>query len=176
MWKEVAGYNGKYEVHPAGLIRSLFFFNRNGAKMDRNVPLEMTPQDVGGYFMIRLYDGNSWKSFLLHRLIATAFVPNPENKDTVNHKNGIKHDCRAENLEWMTRSENTLHAFRIGLKEAAKGSDHGNALLTESKVEEIKRRLGSGEYQRIIAEDYGVSRGTIRDIKIGKSWRHVTIK
>ena len=51
----------------------------------------------------------------IHRLVALAFIPNPENKRCINHKNGIKHDNRSQNIEWATHSENTLHAIRTGL-------------------------------------------------------------
>ena len=73
--------------------------------------------DGRGYLSIQLYDkkgGN--KRRLIHRLVAEAYLPNPENKEQVNHINGIKSDNCLLNLEWNTSSENNKHAFRTGLR------------------------------------------------------------
>jgi hypothetical protein len=59
---------------------------------------------------------NDRKYFLIHRLVAQTFIPNPENKPEVNHKDGNKHNCYYKNLEWVTPSENKQHAFDTGLK------------------------------------------------------------
>lgn len=74
-----------------------------------------------GYFVMLFWYRNKRKHELIHRLLAKFFIPNPENKPQVNHKNGIKEDIRLENLEWNTISENRQHAYDIGLQKQPKG-------------------------------------------------------
>jgi len=69
-----------------------------------------------GYRRVGLYSNGRTRTINVHRLVAETFIPNPENKPCVNHINGVRDDNRIENLEWCTYSENTLHAFRLGLK------------------------------------------------------------
>jgi hypothetical protein len=69
-----------------------------------------------GYNIVGISNGVRFKTVYIHRLIAEAFIPNTKNKMDVNHINGIKTDNRIQNLEWATRSENLLHAFKTGLK------------------------------------------------------------
>ena len=68
-----------------------------------------------GYLKVNLYKDGIGSSKRVHRLVAEAFIPNPDNKPDVNHKNGNKHDNRVDNLEWVTKSENMKHAYQTGL-------------------------------------------------------------
>jgi hypothetical protein len=98
-WKRVDGHP-KYEVSSMGRVRNV------------QTGYTLKPYDDGdGYLRVKLHRDNC----RVHLLVATAFIPNPENKPVVNHKRGIKHDCRASQLEWATISENTKHAWDNGL-------------------------------------------------------------
>ena len=72
--------------------------------------------DKDGYLVVQLWKNSKAKKFKMHRLVAMAFIPNPENKPQVNHINGIKYDNSIENLEWVTQSENMLHAYKTNLR------------------------------------------------------------
>lgn len=87
-------------------------YSRNYRQTGRFKKLK-TEQIKGGYLRIGLCKNGSITKFLVHRLVAEAFIPNPENKREVNHKNGNKKDNDVKNLEWCTRSENQLHRFAV---------------------------------------------------------------
>ncbi len=107
----------------------------------------------------------------VHRLVAEAFIPNPENKQTVNHKDGIKTHSFVENLEWATYSENTIHAYKTKLMSS--GSGHGRAKLTDEDVLAI--RAAHADYVHgwttEMARKYNVSDVTISKIVRGISYR-----
>lgn len=110
----------------------------------------------------------------VHRLVALAYIPNPDNKPMVNHINGIKTSNTVDNLEWVTQKENAEHAVKEGLYNSAKGDTHCCAKLTTSDIHEIRDLLRYTKfYQREIGEFYGVGKGTIGDIKRGKNWKHI---
>lgn len=91
-----------------------------------------------GYERVALSKNNKRKFFPVHRLVAIAFIPNPENKPCINHKNGVKTDNMVENLEWCTYSENTLHAYATGLEKPRIGFKH----TEETKLKISKNRTG----------------------------------
>lgn len=115
-------------------------------------------------------NNGKFKRYLLHRLIATFYIPNPENKEFVNHKNGIKSDNRVENLEWVTRSENEKHAHLTGLKNN-KGESHPSNKLTLDQVYEIRSLYLSKKFkQKELAVKFNVCFQTISLIILNKRW------
>ncbi len=128
----------------------------------------------GGYKMCHLYVLDKKHSLLVSRIVAMAFIQNPENKAQVNHKNGDKSNNAKDNLEWSTQSENIQHAWDNKLMSKT-FKDCYNALLTEIQVKEIKHHLVNKMKQRYIAEMFGVSEQIISSIKRGKTYTSVDL-
>lgn len=117
IWKDVLDFEGHYQISCQGNLRSIR--SSQGNYRER---LKKTSLDRNGYENAHLWKQNNPSTHLVHRLVAKAFLPNPENKATVNHKDGVKNNNILTNLEWCTQSENLQHAFDTGLscKEACK--------------------------------------------------------
>lgn len=107
--KNIIGYEGLYLIDNLGNVVSLP--KLQGSKLHNKYKIMGTKVNRNGYAEVALTKDGSTKTIPLHRLIAKHFVPNPENKPCVNHKNGVKTDNRIANLEWVTKQENTKHAF-----------------------------------------------------------------
>jgi hypothetical protein len=134
---------------------------------------KLSPHCRNGYLTVAL--SNDLKhpiTLLVHRLVAEAFVDNPESNNTVNHKNRKRDDNRAENLEWVTRGENARlgHLTRT---EYAIGEDHGRTKFTQADIEEIIRLRGQGITQVKIGAMFGVLDSCISRILSGKRWGHL---
>jgi len=176
IWKDIPGFEGNYQASNLGRIRSL----------DRKIwcPSNKSFSFIKGkilkpdgcdkpYYQISLYK-NGPKHFLVHRLIAMTFIPNPNNYPEINHKNLNKYDNRAFNLEWCTRLHNQRHAHRNGKYNSfPKGEQHYNAVLTNEAVRHIrKKELRNKEY----CELYNVNKSTVAMIqKDPCRWPHVKV-
>lgn len=127
------------------------------------------------YKFYRVSIDNKSKNVFTHRLLGECFIPNPENKPQINHKDGIKHNNSLDNLEWNTRKENIQHSIITGLKDMNfnRGENNSRAILNNQKVLEIKIKLKNGTKNRQLALDYGVSEQLICDIKKERRWKDI---
>ena len=127
---------------------------------------------AGGYSEVQFVAKRRRYRVMVHRLVAMAFVPGFHPDKCVNHKNGDKLDNRVENLEWVSKAENTAHAWTIGLVDL-RGENQPTSKLTEAQVRAIKRLLAVGGSANSIAIVAGVSSSLIELIRDGKRWSHV---
>lgn len=172
IWKRVNGYLDRYEVSSTGLVRSLDMLinNKHGSQSFKKGRVLKSHPNKKGYPQVTLCLNGVNKTFRVHRLVASAFIDNPENKSQVNHINGIKDDNRVENLEWCTNQENIIHAYSNNLINTNKGEKHHNSKLTDNQVELIKEYLKSGSALKPLAEYFNVSITVISNIKNKKTW------
>lgn len=117
-----------------------------------------------GYYTVGFWSDGKKKRLSIHRLVAQAFLPNPDNLSEVNHINGCKTDNNVCNLEWATGSNNVLHAYQTGLRKTK---------LSAIQVTEIRNLIKQGLTQREIASKFSVSHSTIGEINRCKIWASV---
>jgi hypothetical protein len=167
-WKDIVGYENLYQISNYGRIKSLLW------KVEKFLALI---NHTNGYKQVNLSkDGNIKKGYV-HRLVAEAFIPNPENKPEINHIDGDKSNNNVSNLEWVTRKENVKHEFDTGLGYVPnlKGENHGSSKLTNSQVIDIYlsyHKDGVRIYE--LAKKFNIGESAIALIVKGKSWKHIT--
>lgn len=134
IWKAIEGYQGAYEVSNQGRVRNI----KRGGKVLSSVEVSH------GYTAVKLYKKGKSRTYLLHRLVASAFIPNPENKSQVNHIDMIKSHNSVDNLEWVTAAENIFHAFINKPPETRKKPWEGrtSAHLWRSRLQKIREEKG----------------------------------
>lgn len=177
IWQPIKGYEGYYEVSNLGRVRSLdrYVHKNNGSVQFWKGRVCALWTDKNGYKALSLRKNHTDSFRRVCRLVAETFIPNPENKPTVNHINGIKDDDRVENLEWNTYSENMQHAYDTKLNENPKGEDHHLVKITEEDVKTIREIYASGKMnQRELAELYGLRQPAISRIIHKKRWKHIS--
>lgn len=173
-WVPILNYEDLYHVSNFGLVKSLekIVYCKWGNKKILRERILKNSEKINDYVNVTLSKNGKIKRIPVHRLIAVAFIPNPEKKPFVNHINGIKNDNRIENLEWCTASENMIHAFKTKLQIPLKGTDLKHSKLTEKQVLEI-RKIGKSEKLKNLAFKYKVSIDTISCIILRKTWKHI---
>lgn len=126
IWKDIKGYEGVYQISTLGRIkclsRKVLSKKRKTGNNERTISEYIrTPETTKmGYQRITLSLSGKNVRFSVHRLVSIEFIPNPDNKPCVNHKNGIKWDNNIQNLEWVTYSENERHSYDVLKKNAKK--------------------------------------------------------
>ena len=178
-WKAVKGYEGSYEVSDTGLVRSLdrYITSKRGrtrfikGKELRLVKHRATQKVTKYYRTVALSKDGVALNKYIHRLVAEAFLPNPDNKEQVNHINKNTEDCKLCNLEWVTAQENTDHKIAVGgITWYTSGDEHHASKLTWSLVKEIYVWIATGFTNKTIGSTYGVDPSVISRIRHKKAW------
>lgn len=173
IWKDIPGFEGSYMASNLGMIKSLertVYKVMNGGgvhgyKRKERLLKQFIPCD---YYMVRLYSENGVKNCLVHVLISDTFSPCSDKTLVVNHEDGNKLNNRANNLSRMSRSQNQLHAIKMGLQKYKRGEDHYLSKLKNNEVSEIKKLVFAGFSQAYVASRFEVSRTLINTIVKGK--------
>ena len=118
IWKDIPEFQGYFQASNTGKIRTVARNVWNGKGYYKLKSHEMTYRlSEKGYVVIDVCFNNKKLYRQVHRLVAEAFIPNPENKPQINHKDGNKQNNNVENLEWCTNAENQIHAYKLGLNK-----------------------------------------------------------
>lgn len=144
IWKPVVGYENRYEVSNFGRVRR-FVFGKDGVFVGKK--LMYLRKDGYGYYTIRISINSALKELKVHRLVAQAFIPNPENKPQIDHINTIRTDNRVENLRWCTQTENANNPITVEkIRIATIGENnpfYGKKHTIETKNRISEQKIGS---------------------------------
>ena len=172
IWKDIQDYEGRYQISSQGQVKSL---NRkaNHTSGERIVSERIlkNQRQENSYNNVSLSKDGKMKRFTVHRLVANAFISNPENKPQVNHIDGNKQNNSASNLEWVTSQQNNTHAYKLKLKLPPNKDkygefNHNSKLIVQySKSGDVIKKYGSTrEANRITC----ISQGDIAACARGK--------
>lgn len=164
VWKPVVGFEGHYAVSNIGrVIRT--------SKTTRTDRKYIGGRASHGYIKVTFTVGNESSEHYVHRLVAVAFLPPAPPNTEVNHIDGIRSNNVVSNLEWVTRRGNLHHRSRV-LRHVV-GTSHPQAKLDSAKVYRARQMIAEGLSNADIGRALGVTRATIRSIRIGRTWFHV---
>ncbi len=163
IFKEISGYE-KYLISSWGKVISIDY-RRSGKRKELAYQIER-----GGYVAVTVCKNGIVRTFKVHRLVGIHFIPNPLNLPEINHKFGDKENNYYKDLEWSSSSDNSFHAYRIGLKKPMSGSRNGMAKLSETTVGEIRLLFRNGTKISDLSRKYNVSWKAIANTVKQKSW------
>ena len=167
-WRDVVGYEGLYHVSNFGRVKS---FHNNGVRI-----LNPSFADYPGYYVVNLTKSGDQRTQYVHILVAQSFIPNPENKSYVNHIDGDKLNNCLENLEWVTPTENSRHAWQIGLIESRTGTSNLHSKLTPDQVRYIRLNYKPRDKEygmAALARKFNVAKSTIYFVLARKTYEDV---
>jgi hypothetical protein len=169
IWKDIPEYEGRYLVSNTGKVKSLKIKNGFGVhSKDKEIKLEET---WNGYLRASL----SKKKMLVHRIVAKTFLPNLNNLPDVNHKDGNKKNNCVENLEWISKSNNTKHAYSLGLLKKMYGENNPQSKLTNIERAEIVSKLETDSVKNI-ANKFKISESVISKLRKNLGFKDARIK
>lgn len=145
VWKDIKGYEGKYQVSNMGRVKSLLKWYPLQNRYIQREKILKNCTDTKGYLIVKLCFNNE-KTCKVHRLVAETFIPNTENKPQINHINGDKTDNRVENLEWCTNQENAIHSHKNGLQPSVRVAQYdldGNFIREWDSIKEASEKTNS---------------------------------
>ena len=153
IWKPIKDFEGYYEVSNIGRVKSLNYRGTGKEKILKNI------EDYKGYLEVGLTKNGKRKQFKVHRLVAEAFIPNPENKPCIDHINTVKNDNRVENLRWVTYKENMNNEIsKKKISESLKGENNPNYGKTGKKHPRSKSIVQIDQTTNEIVKVWGSTR------------------
>lgn len=168
IWKPVFGYEDTYQVSNYGRVKRFEKVLTNSLqKVIRN-------NGSSPYFRLKvnLWKNNKYKTYKIHRLVAQAFIPNPENKPQVNHVDNNSLNNHVSNLEWCTNKENIHHAMKQGRMN--RGINNGMSKLNEKEIKEIRSFCNPSYKEKILlSKKYCISYSYLNTILRKETWKHI---
>ena len=160
-WADIPGYEGLYQISDQGRLKRLESkaLVKSGCYRTVRERIRTHQQAQRKYISVPLSKNSQKKTHQIHRLVALQFVPNPHNKPCVNHKDGNRKNNAATNLEWVTYSENNLHAYRtLGRAPVIVPRERNhNTKIHARAVAELQARAANGESPNRLKVEYGIS-------------------
>lgn len=181
IWKDIKGYEGFYQVSNLGRVKSLdrVVITRSGRKKTIAQRILVNKRDTNGYLSVMLCKSGEVVQMRVHRLVACAFIENPNNLRCVNHKDANRKNNVVENLEWVTHRENTIHSIKVtktfGTRDN-RGSKNPNCRVNIDVVKNIRLDNENGMTHRELMIKYKLPSSTITNIKLYKTWNSDELK